>query len=243
MTSKPLGNDTIVITGTLSVPRAEFARLLEDAGATVTNTITRNTTLLVMGDAVGDGKVDKAREFGVSMVSEEQARALIYPKGRPHTQKVYGSSDDLVELSGEVSDELDGGDEDTFIRFSNGTYLAICYGDTGIWRIRVIEKGRGKLRQLYGMPDHDDGMNLQAHGDDDAPTYSDVLIIESPDPIEVEGWGRKPLAAPRAGLSKAKAVIKMLEGRKGFDHWWHDIDQDDKTEILGEIARIVEGGA
>ncbi len=248
MTTKPLSGYTIVITGTLSVPRAEFARLLEEAGATVKSTITRDTTILVLGDNVGEGKVDKARELGVSMYSEKMARAamsgacgITQIRSGPFIQKVFGSSDDRVNLMGEVSDELEGGDEDTFIRFTNGTYIKIAYNDEGIWRASVLDYGRAKVRKQHGIPDDEESdMVSQAHEDTDAPSYSDVVIIESEEPIGLESWGHKPLSPPRAGLTKAKAIIGMIESRAGGDAWWSDIDQDAKTEILDEIARIVE---
>ena len=154
---------------------------------------------------------------------------------------LHGASDDLIELAGEVRDELAGGDEDTFIRFSTGTYLKIVYSTEGIWRITVLNTGRGKLRKLHGMPNDEGDVSAQAHGDKDAPVYSDVLIIESEEPIELESHGSKPLKEPPAGLRYAKEIIDALDSRGGFDSWWDGINQDDKNEIEEEIAAIVGG--
>lgn len=242
MSPQPLRDKTICITGTLSVTRDQFAALIEAAGGTVVSGITRCTDILVVGADPGEAKLDKARDLGVVVWDETRARAVMGGAQGVYMVKVYGQSDDLVEIDGAVSDELEGGDEDTFIRFTNGTYVAIHYGDEGIWRAKVIDAGKGKVSKLFGMPDHAGEENPQAHGDPDAPTYSDVLLIESEEPIELESWGRKPLPAPRVGLKTAKAIIDMLCGRGGFDDYWADIEQDDKTEVLEAIAEIVEGG-
>jgi len=37
----------------------------------------------------------------------------------------------------------------------------------------------------------------------------------------------------------AYAVIAILEGRKGFDHWWHD-SNDSQEEIIQEIIDLLE---
>jgi hypothetical protein len=34
-------------------------------------------------------------------------------------------------------------------------------------------------------------------------------------------------------------VVGILKGRKGFDDWWHDIEEDDQQEILAEISKTV----
>lgn len=246
MTTQTLTGKTFVITGTLSVPRTEFARLLEDAGGKVVTSVSAKTTALVVGDGPGDAKVHDAELFRIPRLSETMARMWIAGTAGMvrvgiNIQKVYGSSDDLVELEGCVRDELQGGDEPTYVRFTNGTYAKVVYSDEGVWRVEVIAKGTGTVRRLYGLPDDSDGdLSKQAHGDPDAPSYSDVLIIESDCPIELESWGRKPLKSPAPGLATAKRIIDVLDGFGGFDRWWHDIDQDDKTEILEAIAKVVE---
>lgn len=242
--NQPLHGKAVCITGTLSVTRDHFALLIEYAGGVAVSSLSKTTDILIVGADPGDAKIDKARENGTAIWDEHKARRVMAGEDKGlYTVKVYGASDDLVEIEGHVTDELDGGDEPTYVRFTNGTYIAIRHGDEGIWRARVIDQGRGKVRKLYGIPEGDaeDGPTHQAHGDSDAPVYSDVLIIESEEALELESWGRKPLPPARAGLAKAKAIVEVLDGRKGLDHWWHDIDQDDKTEILEAIAAVVEG--
>lgn len=154
-----------------------------------------------------------------------------------HTQKLYGSSDDLVCLSGDVDDELPGGDKPTYVRFSTGTSAKVWYDDDGVWKVELLTAGRAETRKLHGLPD--DADDSQKHNDEDAPNYSDVLVIKSKDPITLEAHGRKPLKEPPPGLAKAKAVIECLDSFGGFDEWWHDIQQDDKNEILEKLAKLL----
>jgi len=59
--------------------------------------------------------------------------------------EIYGASDDLIEFDGEMSGEH--GSYNTSeerpcaVFLSDGTVLAIHYGDTGVWKIVVREKG------------------------------------------------------------------------------------------------------
>lgn len=158
-----------------------------------------------------------------------------------HTQKLYGSSDDLVGLSGDVNDELPGGESPTYVRFSTGTYAKIHYGSRGVWEIEVLDVGDAGTQKLFGLPDvHFNEDHAQHHKDDDAPSYSDVLIIQSAKPITLEAYSRKPLKAPSPGLAKAKAVIALLDARRGFGDWWGDIEVDDQNDTLEALAKLLE---
>ncbi|MEK6882383.1 MAG: hypothetical protein AABY22_22375 [Nanoarchaeota archaeon] len=35
------------------------------------------------------------------------------------------------------------------------------------------------------------------------------------------------------------AVLDVLYGRSGFDHWWEDIDEEDQDDIFEEIKEAV----
>lgn len=39
---------------------------------------------------------------------------------------------------------------------------------------------------------------------------------------------------------QAKKVIAVLNSRKGFDPWWHDIDKEYQDEILKEIQGLFD---
>lgn len=44
---------------------------------------------------------------------------------------------------------------------------------------------------------------------------------------------------PTKPRTKAKQVIKLLSGRKGFDWWWDDIQEEDQKEILDELTKLL----
>ena len=68
---------TVVITGTLSSMTRDAARdTAREAGATVTDSVTRKTTLLVVGEEAGS-KLRKAQELGIRTVDEREFLALL----------------------------------------------------------------------------------------------------------------------------------------------------------------------
>lgn len=71
-----LSGKRIVISGTLSVSRSQFAQLLEEAGAEVSGSVSKKTDILVCGENAGS-KEEKARNLGVTILNEAEARKLI----------------------------------------------------------------------------------------------------------------------------------------------------------------------
>ncbi len=66
-----------MITGTLNgMTRDEARAAARRAGATVTDSVTRKTTLLVVGEDAGS-KLRKAQELGVRMVDEREFATLL----------------------------------------------------------------------------------------------------------------------------------------------------------------------
>jgi hypothetical protein len=78
---------------------------------------------------------------------------------------VYGASDDLIEVEGDIREEFtaltDGPD---LLCFSTGDVLRIRYGDQGVWRIEAVISERGV--QITQAPENDD------------TNYSDRAVIE-----------------------------------------------------------------
>jgi DNA ligase (NAD+) len=69
-----LAGETVVITGTLSTMTRDQARdSARAAGATVTDSVSRRTTLLVVGAEAGS-KLRKAEELGVPVIDEDEFR-------------------------------------------------------------------------------------------------------------------------------------------------------------------------
>lgn len=84
--------------------------------------------------------------------------------------KIYGSSDDLVEIenSGYKEDEIGCYDRDVRIRFLDGTVIRIGYSkpELAVWYI-VVEK-KGTATQTLTICD-----------DEEAEIYSDIFEIDS----------------------------------------------------------------
>ncbi len=73
---KPLEGLTFVITGTLPLPRSRVKELIEEHGGKVTDSVSRKTSYLVVGESPGS-KLDKARRIGVPTISFEELQRMI----------------------------------------------------------------------------------------------------------------------------------------------------------------------
>jgi DNA ligase (NAD+) len=72
-----LAGKTFVLTGTLAkYARDEAKRMIEDAGGKVVGSVSKKTDYVVAGADPGS-KLDKARELGVEVVSEQQMEVLL----------------------------------------------------------------------------------------------------------------------------------------------------------------------
>jgi DNA ligase (NAD+) len=73
----PLAGKTFVITGTLpTLSREEARQLIQAAGGKVTDSVSKKTDYLVVGEAAGS-KLDKAQSLGVKTVDEAGLRKLL----------------------------------------------------------------------------------------------------------------------------------------------------------------------
>ncbi len=84
--------------------------------------------------------------------------------------KVYGASDDLVEIEGSIykEDEIGCYESDVRIRFLDGTVIRVGYPKNGlaVWWIEVEKQGTAVQK-------------LTICEDEDARIYSDVFEIDS----------------------------------------------------------------
>lgn len=80
---------------------------------------------------------------------------------------IYGSSDDLIELDGDIREEFlcYGDDEGNYLAFSDGTVLHIVYNEDGIWRITPTAKGSSKMTKEEAVSSEDNN-------------YSDRVTLE-----------------------------------------------------------------
>jgi len=69
-------NTKIVITGSLSVPRGTLIKILESHQATVTNSICKNTDILILGQNAGS-KLTKAKELNIKILTENELFAML----------------------------------------------------------------------------------------------------------------------------------------------------------------------
>lgn len=73
----PISGKTIVVTGTLRrYGRKEIEDLIKSLGGKATGSVSRKTDFVVAGDAAGS-KLDKARELGVRVLSEDEFERLL----------------------------------------------------------------------------------------------------------------------------------------------------------------------
>ncbi len=74
--TSPFTGKTVVITGTLSIPRSSLKEILESMGAKVTNTVSKKTDFVIFGKDPGK-KYEKAKELGVKLIDEEELKKMI----------------------------------------------------------------------------------------------------------------------------------------------------------------------
>lgn len=74
--------------------------------------------------------------------------------------KIYGASDDLIELEGQIREEFNhyGSGDDSkaaILAFSDGTLLEVEYDDDGIWRIKRLAEGSCEYEHKAGSVEKD----------------------------------------------------------------------------------------
>ena len=67
---------TVVLTGTLTAPRADVKKQLQRFGAKVTSAVSAKTDYVLVGENPGS-KADKARALGVTVLTEEEFNAML----------------------------------------------------------------------------------------------------------------------------------------------------------------------
>jgi len=76
-TEGPLVGVGCVLTGTLSRPRGDYAKLIEQAGGVVQSAVTTKTRYLIAGANVGAAKTEKARALGTEVIDEARLLELL----------------------------------------------------------------------------------------------------------------------------------------------------------------------
>ena len=76
-TEGPLVGAGCVLTGTLSLPREEYAKLIEAAGGIVQSAVTKKTKYLIAGENTGVTKTEKAKRLGTEVIDEDRLKELL----------------------------------------------------------------------------------------------------------------------------------------------------------------------
>lgn len=66
------------------------------------------------------------------------------------TVTVSGASDDLIELEGDIRDEISPRNEEDPVKlaFSDGTVLSVVYDKDGCWRVNRVAEGTAKMEKV-----------------------------------------------------------------------------------------------
>ena len=103
-TDLKLYGKTFVITGTLSYPRSEIAKLIEDNGGKVAGSVSKKTDYLVCGENAGS-KLEKAKALNVGLLNEKEFFVLLDENATfkdCQTKTIYQSGDwKLVSVENE----------------------------------------------------------------------------------------------------------------------------------------------
>ena len=75
--NEKIAGKTFVLTGTLSVPREQIKSDIERLGGKVVNSVSGKTDFLVSGADPGTTKLQRAREIGTDIITEEHLKSLI----------------------------------------------------------------------------------------------------------------------------------------------------------------------
>ncbi len=79
----PLAGAGCVLTGTLSRPRSEYAKMIERAGGVVQGSVTSKTRYLIAGANTGATKTAKAKALGTEVIDEARLLELLGAAGDP----------------------------------------------------------------------------------------------------------------------------------------------------------------
>jgi DNA ligase (NAD+) len=77
LTGMKLNGVTFVMTGSLSLPRDEYAALIRKEGGTVQSSVTSKTMYLVAGENTGASKTEKARALGTKVIDENELKQML----------------------------------------------------------------------------------------------------------------------------------------------------------------------
>jgi hypothetical protein len=125
--------------------------------------------------------------------------------------KIYGCSDDLIEMEGDLQDEFGSYRKPGYLTFSDGTIVKASYGKTvngheeGIWQVGLI--GIGQLVSHVLTPCFDG----------DADPYSDVLELEFASKVKLLQFTNEPTEPVTPVFVMACEIDSILRDVYGQD--------------------------
>ena len=92
---------------------------------------------------------------------------------------VYGASDDLVEVDGDLSEEFTSFEpKPDLLEFSDGTWAEVKLDTEGQWRIKLVEDS-GLIEAVHTPSREEDGVGPR-YDEDGCNDYSDKLVLTGP---------------------------------------------------------------
>lgn len=149
------------------------------------------------------------------------------------TVTIYGASDDLIEVEGDVPgcDEYNSIDAPLYVELSTGDAFKVEYTDEGVWRVTLHEKGA--LHTIKSLK-NTSVVTVPAEGSD-SKNYSDRLTVTGPF-AWVEAWEAYP---PTVAEKRRKIGHRLADDEDGFDRdrLLSDADVKSLWEIVAHATR------
>ena len=76
-TEGPLLGKSLCVTGVLTRKREDVHGILRAVGATIHDSVKKDTSYLVAGDKTGKTKLDQAKKYGAKVITEEEMDRLV----------------------------------------------------------------------------------------------------------------------------------------------------------------------
>jgi len=85
---------------------------------------------------------------------------------------VYGASDDLIEVDGDIREEWCDTEGGGYLLFSDGMVLTVMFSESGLWHVGLLKPGKGSFKKVR-QADHSDDVTMKG-----PPSYSDHVEVE-----------------------------------------------------------------
>jgi hypothetical protein len=96
---------------------------------------------------------------------------------KEYCNRIYGASDDLLEIDGALIEDEVNESMPYKIKCSDGTEAIFEYNTEGIWECKNLIEGRQFMRVVKSLGDEVEHTDLSAIG---CSSYSDVLLVREP---------------------------------------------------------------